>query len=52
MKSFLARGVLIGSSVGVLAALFGLVPMGSGIVLGGIAGMLAGYTVAKKNGSR
>ncbi len=49
MKAFLYRGVLIGSSLGVFAALAGLVDsMPRAFVLGGAAGALAGWTVWRR----
>lgn len=48
MSSFIMRGVLIGGSLGVFAALFGIVgSMPRAFVFGMIAGALAGLTMAR-----
>lgn len=48
MSPFIVRGVLIGGSLGVFAALFGLVDsMPRAFILGMIAGALAGLTLAR-----
>lgn len=47
MSPFIVRGVLIGGSLGVFAALFGLVgSMPRAFLLGMLAGALAGLTLA------
>ncbi len=51
MKNYLVRGILIGGSLGVLLALFGItesLPKAFG--LGMIGGALAGLTIAKRRG--
>lgn len=45
---YLVRGILIGGSLGVFAALLGFVDMGRGLALGMVAGFAAGFTMAKK----
>lgn len=48
MSPFIARGVLIGSSLGVFAALLGIVDnMARAFILGMIAGGLAGFTLSR-----
>lgn len=48
MSPFIVRGVLIGGSLGVFAALFGVVDnMPRAFVIGIIAGALAGLTMAR-----
>ncbi len=44
----LLRGLLIGGSLGVFAALAGIVEMREGLVLGGIGGFFAGITMARR----
>jgi hypothetical protein len=48
MANYIVRGILIGGSLGVFGALFGLVDMGRGIALGMVGGFVAGLTLAKK----
>lgn len=51
MKNFIIRGILIGASLGVLLSLAGLSDsLPRAFVLGGIAGALAGFTLARKQG--
>ena len=45
--SFIIRGFLIGSSVGILSVCLGFMTTSEGIVFGSTAGVLAGYTSAK-----
>ena len=53
MSPFIVRGVLIGGSLGVFAALFGLVDsMPRAFILGMIAGALAGLTLARLRRSK
>ncbi len=47
MSSFILRGFLIGSSVGIFAVLLGFVNTAEGIVFGATMGLLAGLTSAK-----
>lgn len=48
MNPYIVRGVLIGASLGVFAALFGVVDnMPRGFLIGVIAGGLAGLTMAQ-----
>ncbi len=50
MKRFLARGFVVGSSLGVLLALGGFSDsMGRAFIVGGIGGILAGYTLWKRS---
>lgn len=47
MSSFIFRGFLIGSSVGVFAVLAGFMRPAEGIVFGATMGLLAGLTTAR-----
>ncbi len=47
VTSFIIRGFLIGSSVGILSVCLGFMTTAEGIVFGSTAGVLAGYTSAK-----
>ncbi len=46
--NYIARGILIGGSLGVFAALFGLFDIGRGAALGMVAGFFAGWTLERK----
>jgi len=50
--NYTVRGLLIGGSLGVFAALFGLFAMGRGLVLGMVAGALAGWTMERKRAKK
>ena len=52
MSSFIFRGFLIGSSVGVLAVLAGFMRPAEGVVFGATMGLLAGLTTARLNENR
>ncbi len=47
VTSFIIRGFLIGSSIGILSVCLGFMTTSEGIVFGSAAGVLAGYTSAK-----
>jgi len=47
MNSFILRGFLIGSSVGIFAVLLGFMGTAEGIIFGSAAGIFAGYTSAR-----
>ena len=48
MGVYIIRGVLIGGSLGIFAGLFGVVDnLPRAFLLGGIAGLLAGITLAR-----
>ncbi|WP_446424930.1 hypothetical protein [Mailhella sp.] len=47
MSSFILRGFLIGSSVGIFAVLLGFMKTAEGIVFGATMGVLAGFTSAR-----
>jgi len=51
MKNSIVRGMLVGSSLGVIAVLFGLMDdmsMAHGFFAGMLAGGLAGWTIGRK----
>lgn len=49
MDNYIVRGILIGGSLGVFAALFGLTDnMPRALGMGMIAGALAGYTIQRR----
>lgn len=49
MKELIVRGILIGCSLGVILALAGFSDsLGRAFLVGGIAGALAGFTLAKR----
>jgi len=52
MSSFIVRGFLIGSSIGVFAVLLGIMNTAEGIVFGSTAGLLAGLTAARLHEKR
>ena len=52
MSSFIFRGFLIGSSVGVFAVLAGIMRPAEGIVFGATMGLLAGLTTARLHEKR
>lgn len=50
--NYIARGILIGGSLGVIAGLLGVFTAGRGMVLGMIAGFLAGWTMERKRAKK
>lgn len=50
--NYTMRGLLIGGSLGVFAGLFGLFTIGRGLVLGSVAGALAGWTMERKRAGK
>ena len=49
MKELITRGILIGCSLGVILALAGFSDsLGRAFLVGGVAGALAGFTLAKR----
>jgi uncharacterized membrane protein YdjX (TVP38/TMEM64 family) len=52
MSSFIIRGFLIGSSLGIFGVLLGFVNTAEGIVFGTTAGFLAGLTSARLHEKR
>lgn len=52
MSSFILRGFLIGSSLGIFGVLLGFVNTAEGIVFGSTAGLLAGLTSARVHEKR
>lgn len=49
MLSPIMKGFLIGSSLAILAYMFGLIPdVSRGILIGIVSGVLAGFTIQKK----
>jgi hypothetical protein len=49
MKNSIIRGVMLGSSFGVFAALFGYIDgVGHGFWIGTLGGALAGWTIGRK----
>lgn len=52
MSSFILRGFLIGSSIGIFSVLLGFMQTAEGIVFGATMGVLAGYTSARLHAKR